>query len=751
MIEQVELDLVDDRTLRIETGRVAKQADGAVLVSMGDTIVLATATMSDTPREGLDFFPLVCDYEERKYSVGKIPGGFVKRGGRPSEHAVLVSRLIDRPLRPLFPDGMRNEVQVIAMTMSVDLANPPDVLAMFAASAALSISRIPFAGPTGAVRVSAINGEFVVNPSWEQMEAAELNVILAGTRTSITTVDVESNQVDESLILDAIEFGHQFIVKQIDLQDELVKKCGQPKATPVIHKIPEDIITAVREQAGEDIHQAIQSPDKAQREAAIGLLKAEIVERMADQFPEQEGELGEAVEKVVKERIRKLIIEDGIRPDGRKPDEIRKITCEVGLLPRTHGSGLFTRGATQVMTVCTLGSLDDAQIVDTVEEDTTKRYMHFYNFPPYSVGETRPLRGPGRREIGHGALAERALAPVVPPQEEFPYTLLMTSEVLESNGSTSMAATCGSTLALMDAGVKIKAPIAGAAMGLMTDGEKYVVLSDIQGMEDFSGDMDFKVAGSADGVTAIQMDTKIQGIPKDILRHALDEAKKARLFILGKMLEAIAEPKAEMSPYAPRVLIIEIHPDKIGEVIGPGGKVIKKIEAETGASLSIEQDGHVYITSLDKAGGEAAYKMVDDITRDVRIGETYVGKVTRIQPFGAFVEILPGREGLVHVSQLAAHRVERVEDVAKVGDEMLVKVIEVSPKIALTRKGLPGVGGEAPEEGGGERRERREGGPPRGGRDRERRGGPPRGDRGGHGGEQGGGDEGVQARFRPKR
>jgi polyribonucleotide nucleotidyltransferase len=777
MIEQVELDLIDGRTLRIETGRVAKQADGAVLVSMGDTIVLATATMSDRPREGLDFFPLVCDYEERKYSVGKIPGGFVKRGGRPSEHAVLVSRLIDRPLRPLFPDGMRNEVQVIALTLSVELANPPDVIAMLAASAALTISRIPFAGPTGAVRVSAINGEFVLNPSWEQMEQAELNVILAGTREAVTTVDVEADQVDESLIIDAIEFGHQFIVKQIDLQAELARKCGQPKAEPVIHKVPAEIIQAVRDQAGADIHQAIQSPDKAQREAAIGLLKAEIVERMTAQFPDQESELGEAVEKVVKEHVRELIINEGIRPDGRKPDQIRPISCEVGLLPRVHGSGLFTRGSTQVMTACTLGSLDDSQIVDTVEEDTKKRYMHFYNFPPYSVGETRPLRGPGRREIGHGSLAERALAPVIPPAEEFPYTLLLTSEVLESNGSTSMASTCGSTLALMDAGVKIKAPIAGAAMGLMTDGEKYVVLSDIQGMEDFSGDMDFKVAGSATGVTAIQMDTKLQGIPKAILTHALDEAKKARLFILGKMLEAIAEPKTEMSPYAPRVLIIEINPEKIGEVIGPGGKVIKKIEAETGASLTIEQDGHVYITSLDQAGGEAAYKMVDEITREIQIGETYVGRVTRIQPFGAFVEILPGREGLVHVSQLASHRVERVEDFVKLGDELLVKVIEVSPKIALTRKGLggpEGEGGGPSGGGGGEPRERREGGPPRGdrgdrgGRDRDRRGGPggpPRGDRGGRGGgpgvgtdqggsggaDQGGGEEGVQARFRPKR
>lgn len=450
--------------------------------------------------------------------------------------------------------------------------------------------------------------------------------------------------------------------------------------------------------SGRLISDAIQQPDKATREAGISILKAEIVERLSPDFPEQIIQLGEAVEKVVKEEVRKLILDKGIRPDGRKPNEIRPISCTVGLLPRAHGSGLFTRGQTQVMTVATLGSLDDAQKIDTVEEDGIKRYMHFYNFPPYSVGETRPLRGPGRREIGHGALAEKALLPVIPSQEEFPYSLLLTSEVLESNGSSSQASVCGSTLALMDAGVKIKAPVAGAAMGLMTDGDRYVILSDIQGMEDFSGDMDFKVAGTADGITAIQMDTKLQGIPMAVFADALKEAKAARLHILGKMLEAIAEPNAEMSPYAPRVLIIEIHPDKIGEVIGPGGKVIKKIEAETGASLTIEQDGHIYITAVDKEGGERALKMVSDITRDIRIGETYVGRVTKLMGFGAFVEFLPGREGLVHISQLSNKRVERVEDVVSVGDEFLVKVTEITPqgKINLTRKGLiePGTNEE---------------------------------------------------------
>jgi polyribonucleotide nucleotidyltransferase len=740
MIEQVELDL-DGRTLRIETGRVAKQADGAVLVSMGDTIVLACATMGDEPRQGIDFFPLVCDYEERKYAVGKIPGGFVKRGGRPSERAILVSRLIDRPLRPLFPDGMRNEVQVIAIPLSVELANPPDMLAMVAASAALSISRIPFNGPIGAVRVARIEGAFVINPSWEQVESADLNLVIAGTRDAVTTVEAEADQVDESVILEAIHYGHEYIQKLIDLQDQLVRKVGKPNAEVVFHKVPDEIIQAVRDQSGKDIRQAIQGSDKAQRKEGIQTLKAAIVGRMIEGFPEQEIELGEAVEKVVKEEIRKLILDEKVRPDGRKPDEIRQISCEVGFLPRVHGSGLFTRGETQVLTTVVLGSLDDSQIVDTIEEDSRKRYMHFYNFPPFSVGETRPLRGPGRRDIGHGALAEKALASVIPPQEELPYTILLTSEVLESSGSTSMASTCGCTLALMDAGIKIKAPIAGAAMGLMTDGERYVVLSDIQDMEDFSGDMDFKIAGSADGITAIQMDTKIHGIPKEILKDALAEAKKARLHILGKMLETIAEPRPDMSPYAPRVFIIEIHPDKIGDVIGPGGKVIKKIEGETGASISIEQDGHVYITAVDKDAGERALKMVEDITRDVQIGETYVGRVTKTAAFGAFVEILPGREGLIHVSQLAPHRVERVEDVVKVGDELLVKVIEVSPKIALTRKGCiePGEGQAATDE----RQEDRE---PRDHRDRDRRD-----QRGPSDRPDQSKDDLPEARFRPKR
>ena len=746
MIEKVEMEL-GGKTLTIQTGELAKQADGSVLVAMGDTLVLAAATMSAKPRAGCDFFPLSCDYEERKYAVGKIPGGFVKRGGRPSEKGITTSRLIDRPLRPLFPDGMRHEVQVIAIPISFDRDIPGDILAMIGASAALSISRIPFAGPIGAVRMGRIDGEWVINPSLESLGTSDINMVIAGTCDTVTTVDADAKEVTEEDILEAVQIAHKEIKRICELQNELVKKVGQPKIEVDLHKIDPDLVQSVRDAAGADIMDAIQQPDKATREEGIKLLNQEIVARMAPDFPEREAELAEAVDKVVKEAVRRLIFDKNLRPDGRRPDEIRPISCQVGLLPRVHGSGLFTRGQTQALTTLTLGALDDAQMVDTLEEDGYKRYMHFYNFLPFSTGETKPMRGPGRREVGHGSLAEKALAPMIPPQEEFPYAMLLTSEILESNGSSSMASVCGSTLALMDAGVKIKAPVAGAAMGLMSEGDKYVVLSDIQGMEDFSGDMDFKVAGSADGITAIQMDTKIQGISMDVVKDALAQAKHARLHILGEMLKVISAPREEMSPYAPRVLIIEINPEKIGDVIGPGGKVIKKIEAETGASLSIEQDGHVYITSVDKAGGEAALKMVDDITREVKPGETYVGRVTRTMPFGAFVEILPGREGLVHISELAPYRVERTEDIAKVGDELLVRVLEMNPqgKISLTRKGC--IDGE--EGARGQERPQGDGG---GHRDEPHSGGDPGGHAGPRRDSEDAPDEAMpQARFRPKR
>jgi len=709
MTHNVELEL-GGAILRIQTGEIARQADGAVLVSEGDTVVLGTATMSEEPREGIDFFPLVCDYEERKYAVGKIPGGFVKRGGRPSDKAIVTSRLIDRPIRPLFPSGMRNEVQVITMPLSVEPAHPADVLAMIAASAALSISPIPFHGPIGAVRVALIDGEFIINPSLDQMSISDMNLVVAGRFDAVTTVDADANQVPEEQVLAGIEIAHEQIKRIIKAQEELVQLAGQPKVEVPLFELDQELLEEIRNRIADRIartlrEMAAQRLDKQARADALDDMKLEIANEILPDYPEREIEVVEAVDKVTKEEFRKLIILERTRLDGRAPDEIRPITTKVGFLPRVHGSGLFTRGQTQVLTTVTLGSLEDAQIVDSLEEDGMKRYMHFYNFPPFSVGETRPLRGPGRREVGHGMLAEKALAPVIPSEDEFPYTLLLTSEVLESSGSTSMASACGSTLALMDAGVPIKAPVAGAAMGLMTDGTNYVILSDIADLEDFSGDMDFKVAGTATGITALQMDTKISGIPQEVLREALEQARLARLHILNKMLETISEPRPEMSPYAPRVMMIEIHPDKIGDLIGPGGKVIKKIEAETGASISIEQDGRVFITAVDKEGGEKAYKMVDDITRDVKPGEVYPGHVTRISDFGAFVEILPGREGLLHISQISPQRIKRVEDVLKVGDEVLVKVTEIGPqgRINLTRKGVMAPGTEGT---GGTQRDR---------------------------------------------
>ncbi|MBI2843830.1 MAG: polyribonucleotide nucleotidyltransferase [Armatimonadetes bacterium] len=688
MTKKTEFEL-GGRTITLETGNVAKQANGGVLLTCGETVVLGAATMSLEPREGMDFFPLTCDYEERKYAVGKIPGGFVKRGGRPSEKAILTSRLIDRPLRPLFPNGMRNDVQVITIPLSMEPDNPADTLALVAASAALTVSDIPFSGPVGAVRVGRIDEQFIINPSLDQQEESDLDLIVAGTREAVMMLEGGADELAEAVILEAIDFGFEAIKNICAAQEELAESVGAVKTEVSLHEIDAEILAAVRETATDDIAAAIQDPDKASRESGINDVKLDVVERLADQFPERELEVAEAAEKVVKEQVRKLILDKGVRPDGRAPEQIRDIRCDVGLLPRVHGSGLFTRGQTQVLTSLTLGSLDDAQIVDTLDEDGEKRYMHFYNFLPFSTGETRPLRAAGRREVGHGALAERALRYVVPPQEEFPYTLLLMSEVLESNGSTSMASVCGSTLALMDAGVKVRTPIAGIAMGLMTDADRYAILSDIQGMEDFTGDMDFKVAGSAEGITAIQMDTKISGISHEVVRQTLSRAREGRLHILGIMLQTIPEPRPALSRYAPRVFVIEIHPDKIGDVIGPGGKIIKKIEADTGAKLDIQQDGHIYITSVDADGGERALKIVEDLTRDVKLGETYLGRVTRVENYGAFVEILPGREGMVHISEMAVGRVARVEDVVRIGDEVLVKVVPGEEgKIRLSMKGL---------------------------------------------------------------
>lgn len=676
MVYKVE-GLLGGRTLTLETGRVAKQANGSCWLRMGDTIVLANATMANFVREGIDFFPLTCDYEERKYAVGKIPGGFVKRGGRPSDKAILTSRLIDRPLRPLFPEGMRNEVQVIAMPLSVEHSNPPDVLAVVAASTALTISDIPWNGPIGCVRVGRINGEFILFPDIQQIEESDLDLIVAGPEDRVNMLEAGANEVDEETVFEAIQFAHNAIREICALQRQLAEMVGKEKRVIAVHKVDQDILDFVRGNTAHELRQAIQNPDKASRESGLSELKDEIVGRFTAQFPGQEAELAEAVEKVVKEEIRNLILDESVRPDGRKPEEIRTITAEVGLLPRVHGSGLFTRGQTQVLTALTLGSSDDAQVVDGLEGDISKRYMHFYNFPPYSVGEVRPLRGPGRREVGHGALAERALLAVLPPKDTFPYTILLTSETMESNGSTSMASTCGSTLALMDAGVPITRPVSGIAMGLMTRGEQFSVLSDIQGMEDFSGDMDFKVAGTQQGITAIQLDTKIRGLTFEMIRKTLSQAKEGRQYILSKMLEAISAPREQLSPHAPRIITLQINPDKIGAVIGPGGKMIKQIEADTGASISIEQDGTIYIAAVDGAGGEQAAQIIRGITAEVTIGEKYIGKVTRLIGMGAFVEFLPGKEGLVHVSQLSEQRVRRPEDAVKVGDMLEVRVIEI--------------------------------------------------------------------------
>lgn len=749
-INTVELEL-EGKTIVLEHGRVANQANGAVLVKCGETVVMATACMSAEPREGMSFFPLTCDYEERKYAVGKIPGGFVKRGGRPSEKAILTSRLIDRPLRPLFPEGMRNDVQVIAIPLSMEPDNPADILAVVASSAALAISDIPWNGPLGCVRVCRIDGEFVLNPSLEQARESEFELVIAGAGGRVMEIEFEGMEASEDDLMAAVDFANAANDKLVALQQELVDKVGKPKTqVPLVVPAPE-LVQEIGSRVSAEIEQAVRAAEADAKEGALFELKDKLAASLATEYPDRAAEIDEVLEKLLKKQVRHGILESGIRPDGRQLDEIRPIHCEVGLLPRVHGSGLFARGQTQVLTTLTLGSLDDAQIIDTLDEDGEKRFMHFYNYPPFSNGEVKPLRGAGRREVGHGALAEKALRSMIPAQEDFPYTLLLTSEVLESKGSTSMASTCGCTLALLDAGVQIKAPVAGISIGLVSDDSRNVLLTDIHAWEDFYGDMDFKVAGTRDGVTAIQVDTKLAGLNRDVVAQALAKAKTARFSILDKMAEAIDKPRANLSQYAPRVFVVEIHPDKIGDVIGPGGKVIKKIEAETGAKLDIEQDGHVYITSVDAAGGERARKIVEDLTREVQVGEVYTGRVTRIEAFGAFVEILPGRDGLVHISQLARDRVNRTEDVCSLGDELLVRVIEVGDdgKIRLTRRGLiEGDEGYVP-------------GPSEGRRDSGDRG------RGGGGGgrPRGGGDRGhfkdrrqgsdddsaPKARFRPKR
>ncbi|MEW9121882.1 MAG: polyribonucleotide nucleotidyltransferase [Thermotaleaceae bacterium] len=680
--------VVGGRPFEVQAGKLAQLANGSALIRYGDTVVLVTAVASAEPKQGIDFFPLSCDYEERLYSVGKIPGGFIKREGRPTEKAILTSRLIDRPIRPLFPKGYRNDVQVIATVLSVDQDCTPDVVAMIGSSVALSISDIPFKGPTGSVIIGLIDGQFIVNPTMAEREKSEMHLVVSGTKDAIMMVEAGAKEIEEKIMLEAILFAHEEIKKIISFIEEIVQEIGKPKQEVQLIKIDEVVEAEVRAFATEKMVQAIKTVDKLERNENMEAVKAETMEYFIEKYPENQKDIDETLYQIIKEQVRKMILEEEIRPDNRKPKEIRPISCEVSVLPRAHGTGLFTRGQTQALTVATLGAVGDAQILDGLGEEETKRYMHHYNFPPYSVGEARFLRGPGRREIGHGALAERALEPVIPSEEDFPYTIRLVSEILSSNGSTSQAAVCGSTLALMDAGVPIKSPVAGIAMGLIKEQDKVSILSDIQGMEDFLGDMDFKVAGTEKGVTAIQMDIKIDGINKEILEKALAQAHEGRLHILDRMKEAISKPREEMSAYAPRIIRTKIHPDKIRELIGPGGKTINKIIDETGVKIDIEDDGSVFIMATDMESGNKALKIVEGIVKEPQPGELYMGKVARITTFGAFVEILPGKEGLVHISHIAKERIAKVEDVLAVGDEILVKVLEIDKqgRINLSRK-----------------------------------------------------------------
>jgi len=680
------------RRLTVEIGQLAKQASGAALIRYGDTAVLSTATASKDPK-AVDFFPLTVNYEERLYAVGKIPGGFIKREGRPSEKAILASRLIDRPIRPLFADGFRNEVQVVSVVMSVDQNCSSEMAAMFGSSLALCVSDIPFEGPIAGVVVGRIDGEFVINPTVEQMEISDINLTVAGTKDAINMVEAGADEVPEEIMLEAIMFGHGEIKKLIQFQEEIAAKVGKPKREVVLYEVDATLEAEVRNMCEKSLIEAIQVEEKHAREDAIQAVKEKVI---AD-FTERENIEDETLKQVkkildslVKEEVRRLITVEKVRPDGRKPAEIRPLSSEVNLLARTHGSGLFTRGQTQALSICTLGALGDVQILDGLGIEESKRFMHHYNFPHFSVGETGPIRGPGRREIGHGALGERALEPVIPNEADFPYTIRLVSEVLESNGSTSQASICASTLAMMDAGVPIKAPVAGIAMGLVKSGEHYTVLTDIQGMEDHLGDMDFKVAGTSKGVTALQMDIKIEGLSREILEEALMQAKEGRMHILESMLETIREPKKQLSQYAPKILTLQINPDKIRDVIGPSGKQINKIIEETGVKIDIEQDGKVFIASADEEMNIKAKKIIEDLVREVEIGQIYLGKVKRIEKFGAFVELFPGKDGLVHISQLAEERVNKVEDVVSIGDEILVKVIEIDNqgRVNISRKAV---------------------------------------------------------------
>lgn len=678
------------RPLIVETGKMAKQASGAVLVRYGETVVLVTSTASKEAREGMDFFPLTVDYEEKMYAVGKMPGGFLRREGRPGNSAILNARLIDRPIRPLFDKRCRNDIHVMATVLSVDYDNAPELCGMLGASASLGISDIPWDGPIAGVRVGRIDGQFVINPTQEQLKVSTLNITVAGSETAILMVEGGAQEAPEEDVLDAIMFGHETIKELVAFQKKIIEEVGKPKRTLIFPEIPEEIKTAIYAYAERPLKEAIFNPDKLTREAHMEEVRKEAEAHFKEIYPENGSDIAECLNHLTKEIVRHMISVDKIRPDGRALDEIRPISCEVGLLPRVHGSALFTRGQTQALTITTLAPMSETQIIDDLTQETEKRYIHQYNFPSYSVGETKSSRGPGRREIGHGALAERALIPVIPTVEEFPYAIRVVSEILESNGSSSQASVCGSTMSLMNAGIPIKAPVAGIAMGLVNEGEHFTVLTDIQGMEDALGDMDFKVAGTAKGITAIQMDIKIHGLSREILLAALQQAQKGRMFILGKMAECIDKPAEHLSPYAPKIITLTIPVDRIRDVIGSGGKIINKIISETGVKMDVEEDGHVYIATPDEEAAQRAKKWVEELTHEVQVGETYLGKVTRLMKFGVFVEILPGKEGMVHVSQLATRRVEKPEDVVHEGDEIMVKVTEIDDKgrINLSRKAL---------------------------------------------------------------
>lgn len=678
------------RPLIVETGKMAKQASGAVLVRYGETVVLVTSTASKEAREGMDFFPLTVDYEEKMYAVGKMPGGFLRREGRPGNSAILNARLIDRPIRPLFDKRCRNDIHVMATVLSVDYDNAPELCGMLGASASLGISDIPWDGPIAGVRVGRVDGKFVINPTQEQLKVSTLNITVAGSETAILMVEGGAQEAPEEDVLDAIMFGHETIKELVAFQKKIIEEVGKLKRTLIFPEIPEEIKTAIYAYAERPLKEAIFNPDKLTREAHMEEVRKEAETHFKEIYPENGSDITECLNHLTKEIVRHMISVDKIRPDGRALDEIRPISCEVGLLPRVHGSALFTRGQTQALTITTLAPMSETQIIDDLTQETEKRYIHQYNFPSYSVGETKSSRGPGRREIGHGALAERALIPVIPTVEEFPYAIRVVSEILESNGSSSQASVCGSTMSLMNAGVPIKAPVAGIAMGLVNEGEHFTVLTDIQGMEDALGDMDFKVAGTAKGITAIQMDIKIHGLSREILLAALQQAQKGRMFILGKMAECLDKPAEHLSPYAPKIITLTIPVDRIRDVIGSGGKIINKIISETGVKMDVEEDGHVYIATPDEEAAQRAKKWVEELTHEVQVGETYLGKVTRLMKFGVFVEILPGKEGMVHVSQLATRRVEKPEDVVHEGDEIMVKVTEIDDKgrINLSRKAL---------------------------------------------------------------